>query len=253
MQRYFLEEFYVSEKKTVQLSGEQAHHVLHVLRMREGGQVYLVFREERSFLAKIVKIDLEIVTFSLLEEELQKKELPVQVTIAHSFSKGEKLEWIVQKATELGMYSLLAFPSERSVVRWDAKKLLKKQERLLKIAKEAAEQSGRTHIPLLDLLISKHELFQKLEEYDVVAVAYEKMSQLGEQAKLMQFFLKLEKGMKALVVFGPEGGLSPGEIEEFIKRDAIILGLGPRILRTETAPLYFLSALSYELELRIEQ
>lgn len=253
MQRYFLEESYVSEKKIVRLSGKLAHHILHVLRMREGKRVYLVFREERSFLAEIVKIDGELVTFSLLEEEFQRKELPVQVTIAHSFSKGEKLEWLVQKATELGMYSLIAFPSERSIAKWDAKKLLKKQVRLSKIAKEAAEQSGRTHIPLLELLISKRELFHKLDEYDVVAVAYEKMSQLGEQAKLMQFFLKLEKGMKALVIFGPEGGLSSGEIKEFIKKDAIVLGLGPRILRTETAPLYFLSALSYELELRIEQ
>jgi len=220
--------------------------------MNKGDKAYLVFQNKQSFLAEIVRLENAEVFFSLLEEEREVKELPVDVTIAHGFPKGDKLEMIVQKTTELGVYSVLAFPSDRSVAKWDARKLLKKQERLAKIAKEAAEQSQRTHKPLIELLDSKQKLLKNFSDYDFVVIAYEEAAKQGESFKLASFLRKIKKHVKILVIFGPEGGLSKEEVEVFIAYGAFSVGLGPRILRAETAPLYFLSAVSYELELRLK-
>lgn len=252
MQRYFLEDSLSLDQQTVQVTGDVAHHIIRVMRMNKGDKAYLVFQNKQSFLAEIAKLESAEVIFALLEEEKEVKELPVDVTIAHGFPKGDKLELIVQKATELGAHSVLAFPSDRSIAKWDAKKLLKKQERLTKIAKEAAEQSQRTYQPLIDLLDTKQKLLKKFQDYDFVMVAYEEAAKQGECFKLASFLTKIKRHTKILVIFGPEGGLAKEEVKMFLAHEAFIVGLGPRILRTETAPLYFLSAVSYELELRLK-
>ncbi|MDR1521876.1 MAG: 16S rRNA (uracil(1498)-N(3))-methyltransferase [Streptococcaceae bacterium] len=252
MQRYFLEDFLLLDQKTIQVTGDVFHHITRVLRMNKEDKVYLVFQNEQSFLAKILKIETNYVIFSLLEKENQVKELPIKITIAHGFPKKEKLDLIIQKGTELGAYSIIAFPSDRSIPKWDAKKLLKKQKRLTKIAKKASEQSQRTHMPLVELLNSKQDLLNKFKNYDFVVVVYEKAAKKDGQSQLAQFLTKIKKSAKMLVIFGPEGGLSIEEVEVFLANKAFIVGLGPRILRAETAPLYFLSVISYELELRLK-
>ncbi|WP_427813603.1 16S rRNA (uracil(1498)-N(3))-methyltransferase [Enterococcus sp. 22-H-5-01] len=245
MQRYFIDQPYQS---AVKISGEPHHHMSRVMRMTVGNQVFLVFNDQVTVKAEITEIDSDHVLLAEIEKEALQRELPIAITIASGFPKGEKLELIVQKGTELGASAFIAFQGETSVAKWDAKKQQKKQQRLNKIAQEAAEQSHRQALPMVQFA-SEKELIASFNEYDAVLIAYEESAKQGEQAQLVQTFQSLTAGQKLLVVFGPEGGLTPKEIEAFQLAGAKLCGLGPRILRTETAPFYLLSAASFYYEL----
>ena len=188
-------------------------------------------------------------SLEILEELADNTELPVQVTIASGFPKGDKLEFITQKATELGASAIWAFPADWSVAKWDGKKLAKKSEKLEKIALGAAEQSKRNLIPEVWLFDKKADFLAQLPQFDTIVVAYEESAKEGETAALVRALSGLATGAKVLFIFGPEGGLSPDEIDTFHQAGAVSAGLGPRILRAETAPLYALTAVSVLSEL----
>lgn len=248
MQRYFLEEAY-EVKETYSISGENYHHMVRVMRMEPGQQVFLAFSNRLAIIAEITEIKDSWVLLKEISKEQKEKELPINVTIASGYPKGDKLEWIVQKGTELGSHHFIGFPAKASVVKWDHKKLAKKTERLNKIATEAAEQSHRQFAPSIVLLEKMQELIELFASYDKVLVAYEESAKEGEQSSFAKTLAELKVGETLLLVFGPEGGFSPEEIKVFTENQAILCGLGPRILRTETAPLYALSAISYQFEL----
>ncbi|MDT2783721.1 16S rRNA (uracil(1498)-N(3))-methyltransferase [Enterococcus asini] len=250
MQRYFIDLPYTGG--SYELAGEVFHHIVRVMRMEPGEEVYLVFPDQMAIIAKITEIKPETVVLVEVAKEEQAKELPIFVTIASGYPKGDKLEWIVQKGTELGAAAFMGFPARASVVKWDAKKLGKKQQRLEKIAQEAAEQSQRQRTPKIQLLGQFSELMAALPEYDRILIAYEESAKAGEMAHLAQVLTEVQPGERILAVFGPEGGIMPAEIEALVAAGGILCSLGPRILRTETAPLYLLSAASYQLELAKE-
>lgn len=250
MQRYFLTDQPSDyQTETISLRGEQYHHMVRVMRMKEKAQVMLVLPDGTAFKAEISAIDEDSVHLQWVSDETQAKELPVHITIASGLPKGDKLEWIVQKGTELGAAAFLPFNSEYSIVKWNAKKAEKKQERLQKIAQEAAEQAHRTKIPEVQSLVSFKELVEYSREFDYCLVAYEENAKNGEMKQFRSIVSQLKPQDKVLVAFGPEGGLSPGEIELMETNGFVVCSLGPRILRTETAPLYALSAISFALEL----
>lgn len=250
MQRYFLAQTYEEAKENgFHLAGADYHHAINVMRMATGDKCYLAFSDKQVIIAEIEEIQVDQVDLLEISLEQQDKELPIAVTIASAYPKGDKLELIVQKGTELGADSFIGFPGQTSVVKWDAKKLAKKVERLNKISKEAAEQSHRQHHPTVDLLNSMSELTAQFSNYDAILVAYEEAAKDGEKGQLVQTLSRLSPGQRLLVIFGPEGGLAPTEVAEFQKNGAKLCALGPRILRTETAPFYLLSAISYQFEL----
>lgn len=251
MQRYFLtQQLEQYQTKPIVLRGEQHHHISRVMRMKEGDQVILVTPDKEAFKAEITAIKNDTVQLKWLSDEIQEKELPVSVSIASGLPKGDKLEWIVQKGTELGAAVFLPFNSEFSIVKWDSKKAKKKQERLQKIAQEAAEQAHRTSIPEVKTLAAFKELIEYSKEFNYCLVAYEENAKNGEMKNFRSVLSKLKPDDTVLIVFGPEGGLSPKEIEQLEANRFIVCSLGPRILRTETAPLYALSAISFETELK---
>lgn len=250
MQRYFVKETYQEvNPEQIVVTGEAVHHIGRVMRMKAGEVCYLVFADEVAIQAKILSMNEEQVIFQEVVKETQEKELPIHITVASGFPKGDKLEWIVQKGTELGASQFIGFPSQFSVVKWDQKKQQNKAQRLEKIAQEAAEQSHRQKLPSIQLLGSFKELLTVCESFDCVIVAYEESAKAGELSQLVHTFQSLQKGQSVLAVFGPEGGLSPDEVQQLEGKGAVVCGLGPRILRTETAPLYLLSAASYQFEL----
>lgn len=120
-----------------------------------------------------------------------------------------------------------------------SKEITEKAAAAAKIAQEAAEQSQRQIAPAITLLDNAKAFWQSLSQYDAVLVAYEESAKQGEAAMLLQVITALPVGSKVLAIFGPEGGLTPSEIEEAQQNNAKLCGLGPRILRTETAPFYF--------------
>jgi 16S rRNA (uracil1498-N3)-methyltransferase len=248
MQRYFIKEPYqLQEQYTI--TGENYHHIVRVMRMAPKEQVYLAFIDQVAIVAEITEITEDAVYLKELRKELTEKELPVQVTIACGLPKGDKLEWVVQKGTELGAHRFIGFPAKSSVVKWDHKKMTKKTERFNKIATEAAEQSHRQFAPNVVLLENKQQLVALFSSYDQVLVAYEESAKEGERSRFASVLADMSAGESLLVVFGPEGGFAPDEIVQFQAAGAQICGLGPRILRAETAPLYVLSAVSYHYEL----
>ena len=245
MQQYFIKGS--PQSPLVVTDKDTAKHMFSVMRLKEGDQVTLVFDDGVKRLAQV--LDPAQQSLGILEELADNTELPVQVTIASGFPKGDKLEFIAQKATELGANAIWAFPADWSVAKWDGKKLAKKSEKLEKIAQGAAEQSRRNLIPEIRLFDKKADFLAALTDFDRIIVAYEEAAKVGEAATLVQAVRGLSKGDKLLFIFGPEGGLSPEEIAAFGQVGAVSAGLGPRILRAETAPLYALTAVSVLLEL----
>lgn len=247
MQRYFVKEVITNEFEIV---GEDYHHLLHVMRKKIGDQVLVVDGSKKTYYARLTAIAPEALTFQVVKAKDEDTELPVAVTLACGYPKGEKLEWIAQKATEMGMHRLLGFPASASVVKWDQNKLQKKAQRLGKIVKEASEQAHRTSIPQVELLRSFKELVARCSQFTKVLIAYEEAAKIGEESILSTTLRALQPGESLLVVFGPEGGLSPQEVLALTAAGALSCGLGPRILRTETAPLYLLGCCSYQWELK---
>ncbi|MGT2752921.1 16S rRNA (uracil(1498)-N(3))-methyltransferase [Streptococcus porcinus] len=248
MQQYFIKgpcqnPVIIEDKETIK-------HMFQVMRLTDGDQVCLVFEDGIKRLAAVS--DSAAHTFTILQALDQSVELPVAVTIASGFPKGDKLEWVTQKVTELGASAIWGFPADWSVAKWDGKKLAKKQEKLLKIAQGAAEQSKRNIIPEVELFEQNSAFLRQLSGFDYVFVAYEESAKIGEQAAFATGLKACQPGDSLLFIFGPEGGLSPQEVQDFEAIGAQMIGLGPRIMRTETAPLYVLSAVSYALELAVK-
>lgn len=245
MQRYFIDESFDNELAII--SGDDAHHISKVMRMRAGDEIIVVHNGEAT-ICEIAKLTDEGVHVQKTKRTLPSSELPINVTIACGLPKGDKLDLIVQKSTELGMYSFIPFEAERSIVKWDYKKGKKKQERLQKIAKEAAEQSHRTLIPKIEEPISFKKLLQIVGDFDVVFLADEEDAKQEERTKFAEQLKKVYDYNSILVIFGPEGGIDRGEAQALQQLGCKCISLGPRILRAETAPLYVLSAISYEFE-----
>ena len=247
MQRYFLQTAPVDQER-FELDRDAEHHAIKVMRMREGEQLIIVHEGE----AHICEIELigDSVIVRKTGQTIASPEMPIHVTIACGLPKGDKLELIAQKGTELGMYSLVPFVAERSIVKWDDKKAKKNVERLQKIAQEAAEQSHRTHVPLVETPQSFKQLVASISSYDAVFIADEEDAKQEVRQRFvdkLKHFKELE-GKSILCIFGPEGGISRKESDALLEVGAKTMSLGPRILRAETAPLYALAAISYEFE-----
>lgn len=245
MQRYFVEQF---EDGQAILTGDDAKHIIKVMRMTEGEQIIVVANNE-AHICNITSIGQDV-TAEQTGDVVASPEMPVKVTIACGLPKGDKLELIAQKGTELGMFAMQPFAAARSIVKWDDKKGKKNQERLQKIAKEAAEQSHRTHIPHIEMPISFKQLVQTFGEYEAVFIADEEDAKLASRLKFSDKLRALDAThpQHILCIFGPEGGIAREESAAMLAAGAQTMSLGPRILRAETAPLYALAAISYEFE-----
>ncbi|MFO1443405.1 16S rRNA (uracil(1498)-N(3))-methyltransferase [Bacillus sp. Bva_UNVM-123] len=247
MQRYFVNQ--LASDNCFTISEDDYHHIVRVMRMQIGDQIICVDSQNKSSICILVEITEFLVTAKIVKWIEATSELPINVTIVSGLPKGDKLEWIIQKGTELGAYQFIPFISGRSVVKWDEKKGVKKVERWQKIAKEAAEQSHRTVLPLVMNPINLKSLLKMSEKFDYKVIAFEEEAKLGEARLFSKTLCEIKTGQSLLFVFGPEGGLTEHEVSTLTENGFRTCGLGPRILRTETAPLYALSAVSYHFEL----
>lgn len=244
MQRYFTNQEIKTEYK---LDVTTYHHAVVVLRMKVGSQFELVDAKQTVYLMELSELANKEAKAKVISKLDSQVELPLAISIACGLSKGDKAEWIVQKGTELGASEFIFFKGDYSVAKWDQKKAKKKVDRLQKIAQGAAEQSHRIKIPTVRYVESLKELttFEGAK-----FLAYEEAAKQGETKALVKLTRELRtKAQPLLAVFGPEGGISPAEVTLTKQAGFVLGGLGPRILRAETAPLYLLASLSYALEL----
>lgn len=250
MQRYIIKESLDTFKDfPIHLGEEHYHHMKNVMRFKPETKIYVTDTNGHSCIAEIITFHEQSVEIGWVAEDTRMSEMPVQVAIACGLSKADKLELIIQKSTELGVHMVIPFPSRHSVVKWDAAKMTKKLTRYARIAQEAAEQSHRQHVPIIHEAMPIAELISFSEVFTHKLVAYEENAKEGEFGVFAETLKKLQPGDKLLIVFGPEGGLDPSEVELLNAAGFLTCSLGPRILRTETAPLYALSAISYQTEL----
>ncbi|MBS9338253.1 16S rRNA (uracil(1498)-N(3))-methyltransferase [Fructobacillus sp. M2-14] len=244
MHRYFLDQNVDSH---FELAGDSNtyHHLVRVRRSKVGSKAEFVDASERLVVAELKDINSDSASLEVQEELDQKVELPAKVTLIVSPVKNDRTEWFVQKATELGVDRIVLTKMERTVVDW-GKQAEKKMTRLEKIALNAAEQSHRLKVP--DIVFEDYSK-ALAEDKDFGLVAWEESAKQGEKATLVKVAEEVKAGQRLAVLFGPEGGLSEEEINGLKEAGFAPAGLGPRILRAETAPLYTLSALSTIWEL----
>ncbi|MDV2581034.1 16S rRNA (uracil(1498)-N(3))-methyltransferase [Alkalibacillus haloalkaliphilus] len=252
MQRYFIsEDLWNLEDKEVLILDEDFHHVVNVMRKKPGSHFICCHPSEQSYLVEITEIntDEQTVKCRIIEQLDENKELPVYVTLAQGLPKGDKLDLIVQKATELGIREFVPLKMDRSIVKWDDKKSKKKLQRLKKIAKEASEQSHRQSVPTITNLETVQSLLNR-ETFDKIIIAseYEAKGENHATESFPELITGIGANDRILVIIGPEGGISEAELQDSILKQAVPIRLGPRILRTETAPMYVLSILSFYLE-----
>ena len=235
--------FFVSpgelELNMVTLTGENAQHA-KVLRLKVGEEVLLCDGEGRDALCRIASVG-AATEVEVLERREAASEAAVRVSVYMAFPKADKLEHVIQKATELGAYEIVAFPSARCISRPDDKSLRKKLERWQKIAASAAEQSGRGRIPKVRCLNSFKEALQEAAQADKPLMFYE-----NEQAVTLKMALSEGAYSTVSLLTGPEGGLEEKEVDQAREAGLQVCTLGKRILRCETAPLCALSAVMYD-------
>ena len=232
-------------KDTVTILGEDVNHIKNVLRMEIGTKIYTTNIETHiKYLTEIKSIENEKVECNILEE-VPTTELPINITLYQGLPKSDKLEFIIEKATELGVCKIIPVEMRFSIAK--IKNEDKKIVRWNKIAESAAKQSKRNIIPSIEQTIKVNEMINQFKQYDLILIAYE-----NESKQTLKDVLKnsqKEKIKNVALVIGPEGGVDIKEIELLVQNGAKCVSLGKRILRTETAPLTLLSMLVYEFEL----
>jgi 16S rRNA (uracil1498-N3)-methyltransferase len=221
------------------LTGENAQHA-KVLRIKCGEEVLVCDGQGAEAVCTVSDVSPGQVSLVVKKRQDSASEAAVKVSVYMAFSKGDKLEHVIQKATELGAYEIIAFPSSRCVSRPDDKSLKNKLERWQKIAASAAEQSGRGVIPKVLALKSYDEAIDRAAQADMPILFYE-----NEQATTLRMALDSKPFATASLLTGPEGGLEPSEVEKASQAGLQVCTLGKRILRCETAPLCALSAVMY--------
>ncbi len=223
---------------TVELTGPDGAHIAKSLRMREGEELTVCDAQGYDHRCTVLSVQGDRVALQVLEKKRCEAEPSLAVTLFQCLTKGEKMDTIVQKSVELGVERIVPVLSCRSISRPDEKAAVKKRERWQKIAREAAMQAGRGKIPQVAPVTGFNEAVKALSAFPGAAVCYEGG---GEPlSSLMQ-----PSPSSAALFIGPEGGIAPEEIAALKEAGGRIVTLGPRILRTETAPLAALCAILF--------
>ena len=222
------------------LTGENAAHA-KVLRLKAGEQVLVCDGQGKECLCAVSFLDNSRVELDVLERRVSESEPTVKASIYMALPKADKLEHVIQKATELGAVEIVTFPTSRCVSRPDDKSLKKKLERWQKIAASAAEQSGRGCIPAVIVLPSYTAALARAAQAEKAIIFYE-----NERATTLHLALESSTYHSISLMSGPEGGLEETEIRQAQEAGLQVCTLGRRILRCETAPLCALSAVMYQ-------
>jgi 16S rRNA (uracil1498-N3)-methyltransferase len=243
MHRFFVNDESIG-KDTIRISGDDVNHISKVLRLRVKEHISISDGKGTEYLCSISSINRDYVICDILEKNMNITESPVKVDLYQGIPKSTKMDLIVQKCVELGVNRIFPVDTERVVVKaTEERGFSNKIVRWQKIAEEAAKQSARGKVPVIENSILFNETLEKLKEYDLCLIPYEKENSTG-----LKHVLKGKNNIKKVaVIIGPEGGFSEDEIKKAEESGAVPVTLGPRILRTETAGFVSLAIILYEL------
>ena len=238
------------EKDKIKIIGEDVKHINQVLRAKIGEELTICNLDTTlNYITTVSQITPEYVICNIQDCVKSFVESNIQVTIFQGLPKADKMELIIQKSVELGVYEITPIEMKRCVVKLNEKDKIKKIDRWQKISEVAAKQCGRNIIPNINQIINLKNVCNLFDKYDIVLVAYEnenKNTLKNELEKIKQKYNNRE--IKIGVIIGPEGGIDSEEIKMLQENGAITITLGKRILRTETVALNVLSIIMYELE-----
>ncbi|MBQ8863078.1 MAG: 16S rRNA (uracil(1498)-N(3))-methyltransferase [Clostridia bacterium] len=215
------------------ITGADHNHIKNVLRMHAGNTI-LVSENGASHLCEIIDITETAVTAKIIEENYNETELPIKIYLFQGLPKSDKMELIIQKAVELGVYAVVPVEMHRSVVKLDEKKKESRRQRWQAIAESAAKQSKRNVIPEVCDVLSYKQAMAKAAELDVFLVPYENEKGMLATKEALE---KITRGARVGILIGPEGGFEPKEVAEAAQAGGMPISLGARILRAETAAI----------------
>ncbi len=226
----------------MKIGGELLKHLRDSLRIQTGEKIFCVDEERHKYAVVVTSIGKDLLTGDIIEEVLCEKGVSIHIHIAQAIPKGPKLDFIIQKSTELGVSEITPVLSERSIVRIEKERVEEKLARWRRIALEAAQQSDRWDVPDIAPPVTLSDFLSSFQKGDLNLLLWE-----GEKREGIKKVLKGVKEVKSVVILiGPEGGFSRNESEMAVEKGFVPVSLGELILRTETAPLVALSILQYE-------
>lgn len=249
MQHFFVSPSQVSDGRII-VKGTDVNHMKNVLRMAPGETLTISDGNNCKYICSIEEYegtDKDSMTAYLtIEEQLEEEtELSSKIFLFQGLPKQDKMELIIQKAVELGVFEVVPVATKRAVVKLDEKKSKKKIERWQEIAKSAAKQSGRGIIPFVGPVLTFKEALELAKDLDVILIPYELAEGMAETKEVIR---KITPGQSIGIFIGPEGGFEKEEIELAMQKGAKPITLGKRILRTETAGITTMSVLMFHLE-----
>lgn len=246
MQRFFVEPHQIDEAAhQIRIVGTDVNHISNVLRMKQGEEVWISDGGKKEYRCAIEAFGPDEVLLHIIYAQEPDYELPGRIYLFQGLPKADKMELIIQKAVELGVYEIIPVETKRCVVKLDGKKAAKKVDRWQQIAESAAKQSRRMLIPHVHEVISFGDALKYAQSVDVLLIPYELAKGMQETKEILA---GIEPGQSIGIFIGPEGGFEEKEVETAISEGAKPITLGRRILRTETAGLAILSVLMFQLE-----
>ena len=243
MYQFFVEDAQIG-KEYITITGGDVNHIKNVLRMRPGEKIRVSSRSGQDFFCEIAELTDDFVQADILNEEVPGTELPARIYLFQALPKGDRMEYVIQKAVELGVYEIIPVAMRYCVVKLDQKKAAKKVERWQTISETAAKQSKRSMIPGVHPVMSYKEALEYAKICDINLVPYE--NERGMEAT-REALDKLQPGKSISILIGPEGGFSEQEIEA-ARQTMDVISLGKRILRTDTAACCAMSMVMLRLE-----
>ncbi|MCF0228121.1 MAG: 16S rRNA (uracil(1498)-N(3))-methyltransferase [Parasporobacterium sp.] len=250
MYHFFAEPENITEDR-VYIYGQDVNHMKNVLRIRTGEEVLISDGSSRDYTCSVSSISETEIVCDIMSSEISANEPSCKFFLFQGMPKSDKLEHIIQKSVELGVYEIIPVDTKRCIAKYDAKKQKSKTERWQKIAESAAKQSRRGIIPRVHDIMAFKDAVAYAAGLDLVLIPYENYKDIRTTREIINGIMP---GMSVGIFVGPEGGFDPDEVERVCAlpdsggASAKQISLGSRILRTETAPLMLLSVLMFNLE-----
>lgn len=244
MYRFFVPDGQIHQG-CAEIAGDDVNHIKNVLRMEKGDPLVISCGQGTDYYCIIKNIRSDQIDLEVEREMPVRTELPLPITLFQALPKADKMEWIIQKAVELGAVEIVPVRTRRCVVRLDESRAAKKRQRWQSIAEAAAKQSGRGIIPAVHEVVSFTDALRYAAQLDNCIIPYELFDDMAETQKTIG---NICAGTSIGIFIGPEGGFERGEIEQAMREGVAPISLGRRILRTETAGLAILSVLMFRIE-----
>ncbi|HIG29896.1 MAG TPA: 16S rRNA (uracil(1498)-N(3))-methyltransferase [Verrucomicrobiales bacterium] len=247
MHRFFLSPASCLNKEMT-LGSRESRHAVKVLRIKTGERIVVLDGTGTEYLCQVRTADPDATALSLIQKN-SIAPLPYQITLAHALTKGKTIDWVIQKATELGVHRIVPLISERSVVRWDAESADAKLSKWKTTAIEAIKQCGSAWLPSIDPPLQPKEFLENTYRFELTLIASLQEDSLHPQNYFDRFREEHGRLPESICVWvGPEGDFTPAEIHSAKTKNAHPISLGKLVLRSETASIYCLSVLNYQMQ-----